>query len=165
MFWKVSGMIWKSSGTKFISFGIKLMFKLLALMLSKRISPMSGVRAQEKRRPSAVRCSFWRPAKPMRLFLSIWSVRSLIKGLLKRFNVNCYGDEKTIVEVRSDKAAKYEELKHQKEGKEYNKYFFKYIPVKGRKQKSAYQTKLYKPIYPNKKTRKNKVKNIFGNIW
>jgi len=87
------------------------------------------------------------------------------KGLLKRFNVNCYGDEKTIVEVRSDKAAKYEELKHQKEGKEYNKYFFKYIPVKGRKQKSAYQTKHYKPIYPNKKTRKNKVKNIFGNIW
>jgi hypothetical protein len=87
------------------------------------------------------------------------------KGLLKRFNVNCYGDEKTIVEVRSDKAAKYEELKHDKESKEYNKYFFKYIPVKRRKQKSAYHTKQYKPSYPNKKTRKNKVKNIFGNIW
>ena len=97
------------------------------------------------------------------------------KGLLKRFNVNCYGNEKNIVEVRSEKAAKYEELKNQKDGKEYNKYFFKYIPVKGRRTKSEFYTKPYKKTRKhirtrmnakkNVNTKKNTRKNIFGNIW
>jgi hypothetical protein len=52
------------------------------------------------------------------------------KGLLKRFNTNCYGNEKTIIEIRSEKAAKYEQLKNDKKSKEYNKYFFKYAPSK-----------------------------------
>ena len=52
------------------------------------------------------------------------------KGLLKRFNTNCYGYEKTLIEIRSEKAAKYEELKHDKNSKEYNRYFFKYMPNK-----------------------------------
>jgi hypothetical protein len=98
------------------------------------------------------------------------------KGLLKRFNVNCYGNEKTIVELRSEKAAKYEEFKLLKDNKnyskEYNKYFFKYIPVKGKKQRETrrhdvHQKKYYKKDSENsnKKTKKNGVKNIFGNIW
>jgi hypothetical protein len=84
------------------------------------------------------------------------------KGLLKRFNINCYGNEKTIVELRSNKAAKYEELKDQKDSKEYNKYFFKYIPVKG---KGTRRQKSYKGSY-SKKTQKYKKykKNVF-NIW
>jgi hypothetical protein len=96
------------------------------------------------------------------------------KGLLKRFNINCYGNEKTIVELRSDKAAKYEELKNLKDSKEYNKYFFKYIPVKKNKTRrnnaiaSGNETpykykKPYRKYY--KGTRKNVVKNILGNIW
>ena len=36
------------------------------------------------------------------------------KGLLKRFNINCYGNEKTIIQLRSDKAEKYEELRNNK---------------------------------------------------
>jgi hypothetical protein len=50
------------------------------------------------------------------------------KGLLKRFNTNCYGNEKTLIEIRSEKAEKYEELKHKKNTPEYNKYFIKYTP-------------------------------------
>lgn len=96
------------------------------------------------------------------------------KGLLKRFNINCYGNEKTIIELRSDKAAKYEELKNLKDSKEYNKYFFKYIPVKKNKTRrnnamasgndTPYKYKKpYRKYY--KGTRKNVVKNILGNIW
>ena len=93
------------------------------------------------------------------------------KGLLKRFNVNCYGNEKTIVEMRSEKASNYEKLKHQKDSKEYNKYFFKYIPVKGRKNiknqdsipSYKYTKRQYNP--KNKHTKKNAVNKYFGNIW
>jgi hypothetical protein len=93
------------------------------------------------------------------------------KGLLKRFNINCYGKEKTMVEIRSDKAAKHEEFKHVEDkanDKEYNKYFFKYIPKK-RGKLTQRTPKLYRD---NKYTRKNYkkpgkgfTKNIFGNIW
>lgn len=113
------------------------------------------------------------------------------KGLLKRFNINCYGKEKTIVEMRSDKAAKYEEFKNMKDGKEYNKYFFKYIPVKGKKhlnkEREMADNKYKKQHYTKRnrfnrfnKTQKNRaqknrvqkngaqkngVKNIFGKFW
>jgi hypothetical protein len=59
------------------------------------------------------------------------------KGLLKRFNVNCYGKEKTLVEIRGEKASKYKELKNAQDSKEYNKYFFKYIPNKANKANKA----------------------------
>ena len=55
------------------------------------------------------------------------------KGLLKRFNINCYGNEKTLMEIRGDKALKFKELKNEHGSKEYNKYFFKYIPNKSSK--------------------------------
>ena len=100
------------------------------------------------------------------------------KGLLKRFNINCYGKEKTIVEIRSEKASKYEELKNMKDSKEYNKYFFKYTPVKRRKGiksinnkpieeniRKPYHTKRYNRYNNKKTTKKNVVKKIFGNIW
>jgi hypothetical protein len=115
------------------------------------------------------------------------------KGLLKRFNINCYGNEKTIVELRSEKASKYEELKDMKDTKEYNKYFFKYIPIKGAKNMGAKNmereneeksdtvykynnkyknkyTKKYNKYHKNyknyKKTyKKDYKKNIFGNLW
>ena len=59
------------------------------------------------------------------------------KGLLKRFNVNCYGKEKTLVEIRGETASKYKELKNAQDSKEYNKYFFKYIPNKANKANKA----------------------------
>jgi len=55
------------------------------------------------------------------------------KGLLKRFNINCYGNEKTLVEIRGEKALKFKELKNEHGSKEYNKYFYKYIPNKSSK--------------------------------
>jgi hypothetical protein len=93
------------------------------------------------------------------------------KGLLKRFNVNCYGNEKTIVEMRSEKATKYEEFKklyNKENNKEYNKYFFKYIPGKQKKADEPYKKHKHTRRYPtynhNKKTKKNVVKKLF-NIW
>ena len=59
------------------------------------------------------------------------------KGLLKRFNINCYGNEKTLVEIRGEKAVKFKELKDQQGSKEYNKYFFKYIPNKKNNKQST----------------------------
>jgi hypothetical protein len=85
------------------------------------------------------------------------------KGLLKRFNTNCYGDEKTIIEIRSDKAEKYEKLKHDKNSKEFNKYFFKYVPGKNKQKYKNFTKKKYFKGY--KKTRKNIVKNVLGNIF
>jgi hypothetical protein len=116
------------------------------------------------------------------------------KGLLKRFNVNCYGKEKTLVEVRGEKAEKYKELKNAQDSKEYNKYFFKYIPNKANKGKmekndsyqlddsssgDSYRDHKYKnknknkkyatrrrPFKNNKRTRKNNVvRKMFGNIF
>jgi hypothetical protein len=106
------------------------------------------------------------------------------KGLLKRFNVNCYGNEKTIIELRSEKAAKYEEFKHMKDDKnytkEYNKYFYKYVPGKENAITGTPNADIYKKnnnrtkrhfthkkqhYNPYKKTKRNAVKKIFGNIW
>ena len=101
------------------------------------------------------------------------------KGLLKRFNINCYGKEKTLVEIRGEKAAKYKELSRERDSKEYNKYFFKYIPNKLNSYKKENMTErptknLYKHTYKhknkynykNKRTRKNHVvRQMFDNIF
>jgi hypothetical protein len=110
------------------------------------------------------------------------------KGLLKRFNINCYGNEKTIVDMRSEKAENYEKLKNMKNSKEYNKYFFKYIPsLDGKPKKESLMSndgsithiKHIKNNYMNKSKKYNKkynkqtkkkgnkryVKKLFGNIW
>jgi hypothetical protein len=101
------------------------------------------------------------------------------KGLLKRFNINCYGKEKTLVEMRGEKAGKYKELKNNADSKEYNKYFFKYIPKKiGKKKYDSYKQNEDKEIYkgrnktykynnkPFKKTRKNNVvRRMIDNIF
>jgi hypothetical protein len=49
-------------------------------------------------------------------------------GLLKRFSINCYGKQETLETMRAEKAAKYEELKNDRTGKEFNEWFFKYVP-------------------------------------
>jgi hypothetical protein len=98
------------------------------------------------------------------------------KGLLKRFNVNCYGNEKTIVEIRGEKASKYEAMKNQKDTKEYNKYFFKYMPSKISKIKNKpkpsidsynYTKRHNRRNYKDKQnhTKKRGIKTYFDNIW
>jgi hypothetical protein len=50
------------------------------------------------------------------------------KGLLKRFTIECYGNDETLTDIRSKKAEKYKELKLLPDMKEYEKYFLKYVP-------------------------------------
>ena len=93
------------------------------------------------------------------------------KGLLKRFNVNCYGTEKTIIELRSDKAAKYKELKTKYNEREYNKYFFKYVPGKQTKRtnkhfnKNTRKSHFERNAVQKNAIQKNAVQNIFDKLW
>ena len=53
------------------------------------------------------------------------------KGLLRRFTVNCYGKQKSLEDLRSDKSKLYNELKDKsnfKNSKEFKFNFFRYIP-------------------------------------
>ena len=51
------------------------------------------------------------------------------RGILKRFSINCYGDQSTLEKMRREKSKKYEELKNKKGSKEYEWYFLRYIPA------------------------------------
>ena len=50
------------------------------------------------------------------------------RGLLKRFSLNCYGNQPTIEDMRSTKAQMFEELKNKKTSKEYEQWFLRYAP-------------------------------------
>jgi len=50
------------------------------------------------------------------------------KGLLKRFTINCYGKQLTLEDIRSEKAEKFKQLANNKNSKEYQKWFLKYMP-------------------------------------
>jgi hypothetical protein len=50
------------------------------------------------------------------------------KGLLRRFSINCYGHQQTVEEIRAEKAAKFLELKNEKNTKEYEEWFLRYRP-------------------------------------
>ena len=49
-------------------------------------------------------------------------------GLLNRFTLNCYGEQKTLETIRSEKALKYKELMNDRNSKEYEMWFLKYSP-------------------------------------
>jgi hypothetical protein len=50
------------------------------------------------------------------------------KGLLKRFSISCFGKQKTIEEIRQEKAEQYKKLRNKKNTTEYNEWFLKYNP-------------------------------------
>jgi len=54
-------------------------------------------------------------------------------GLLKRFSIDCYGKQMTLEGMRAEKAEKYKELQHDKNSKEYELWFLKYVPDKNKK--------------------------------
>jgi hypothetical protein len=58
------------------------------------------------------------------------------KGLLKRFGRLCYGTQDTLESIRKEKAKKYEELKGDKKGAEYEKWFLRYVPLMARSTKT-----------------------------
>jgi hypothetical protein len=79
------------------------------------------------------------------------------KGLLKRFSISCFGKQKTIEEIRQEKADQYKKLKNSKNTTEYKEWFLKYNPSdilvkppKTIKNKSKSQSKTRKVAF-NKK--------------
>jgi hypothetical protein len=52
------------------------------------------------------------------------------RGLLKRFSMSCYGKQLTKDAIRSEKAEKYKELSNNRNSREYEMWFLKYIPDK-----------------------------------
>ena len=92
------------------------------------------------------------------------------KGLLRRFSINCYGQQHSLEEMREEKAQKYKELKNQRNSKEFESWFLRYVPfedqmekednkLKTENKKLKKQTRKHKPKRENKKKRKSK-KNI-----
>ena len=78
------------------------------------------------------------------------------KGLLRRFSVLCYGKQKTLEDMREEKAKLYAQFKGNKDlrkSKLYNMNFFRYIPKED--YKSINKSKKNK----NKNNNKNKNKN------
>ena len=49
-------------------------------------------------------------------------------GLLKRFSINCYGEQPTLESMRFEKTEKYEELKGKRGSREFEEWFLRYIP-------------------------------------
>ena len=81
------------------------------------------------------------------------------KGVLKRFSINCYGDQETLEKIRAEKALKFEELKKNKKSKEYEEWFLKYDPAEHIKKKSNKKNKTAsKKGSKSRKTKKNKSK-------
>lgn len=75
------------------------------------------------------------------------------RGLLKRFTMECFGKQKTLEDIRSEKSNKFKEFTENKvdrESKEYNMWFLRYIP-KGPRNK----TKKKKEEASKSKTLKN----------
>jgi hypothetical protein len=72
-------------------------------------------------------------------------------GLLKRFSINCYGEQPTLESMRFEKTKKYEELKGKRDSREFEEWFLRYIPYE-----HAKGAKGAKSAKGAKKTRKRK---------
>ena len=80
------------------------------------------------------------------------------KGVLKRFSINCYGHQKTLKEIFSEKSEKYKRIK--KNSKEYEKYFLKY---NGKNNEINKTKKMFNRKIFNRKIRTKKNKKSFFN--
>jgi hypothetical protein len=86
------------------------------------------------------------------------------KGLLKRFSIDCYGEQGTLSTIRSEKSDKFKEFKDrgvQIGSNEWNEWFFKYNPreEKGqthRQSRKPYQYNLYDKPLKNRTQRKRR---------
>ncbi len=97
------------------------------------------------------------------------------KGLLKRFSIDCYGEQTTLEKMRAEKIEKYKELKDKKGSREYEWFFLRYIPAQNKldnknnkhiKKLKRQRNKLFKKIPFSKKTfKKNKKWKDNGKKW
>lgn len=62
-------------------------------------------------------------------------------GVLKRFNLNCYGTQSTKESIRAEKNALHEQLKNKRGSREYNEYFLDYRPHYNKTIKHIQKTK------------------------
>lgn len=74
------------------------------------------------------------------------------KGLLKRFSIHCYGKQKSIEEIREDKAEAFKRLVNKKDTQEYKEWFLKYNPASRKITKSKHSRKGKKRTKKSKKT-------------
>lgn len=77
------------------------------------------------------------------------------KGLLKRFSINCYGEQPSIEAMRAEKTEKFQELSKGKNKTEYERWFLRYIPRDVHEKKEANKLKSKKG-QKTKKGRKSK---------
>ena len=91
------------------------------------------------------------------LFKVLEENKTYNKGILKRFPLTCIGEQKTLSDIKAEKARKYKEFKARnlsKNSKEYEMWFLRYTPYK----KNLYNSKSRKSVIknPQNKTLKNK---------
>jgi len=82
------------------------------------------------------------------------------KGLLKRFTIDCYGDQLTMEKMRAEKSEKYKELKNKKNKKEFEWYFLRYIPLENNKKKTVKKKTLKRKKKRGKKGKTLKRKKL-----
>lgn len=80
------------------------------------------------------------------------------KGLLKRFSIDCIGNEQTLIDKLEEKSILFEKLKNNKKSKEYKKIFFRYNPKLVRENKTIKVKKTKNK--ENKKSKNKKSKKI-----
>jgi hypothetical protein len=104
------------------------------------------------------------------------------KGILKRFSVDCYGEQHTLASIRAEKSDKFKEFKEkgvERNSKEWDEWFFKYSPVQEeenkkqgppnrvvRSSRSPYEYNLYDKPRRNRTQRKRRpfsFRNYFNN--
>ena len=89
-------------------------------------------------------------------------------GLLKRFTISCFGHQESVEEMKLEKSNKFNELKNNKNSKEFEEWFLNYRPDKIHKTKSnevikkKHETPHEKKHTKKSKKKKRKTKKIFG---
>jgi hypothetical protein len=78
-------------------------------------------------------------------------------GLLKRFSLTCYGYQKSVEQVKEEKAKKFRELKNKRGTREYNEWFLSYKPYLNQ----LYSDKTYTSIEnPTENSKKNTLDSV-----
>ena len=67
--------------------------------------------------------------------------RLKMQGLLRRFSITCYGKQKTLEDIRTEKSKQFKKLKTKKNTNEYNKWFLRYNPELNKKNKPVSKPK------------------------
>lgn len=80
------------------------------------------------------------------------------KGVLKRFSINCYGEQATLGKLREEKAKKFNELKDKRGSKEWEEWFLRYVPKKLQENKEDKKKKKHKKTHKREKTRRGREK-------